>query len=182
MITYVIIHGITGYAGIHWQQWLHDELISKKHNVIMPTFPNPDRPDRETWRNTLTSLMENIDSSETVIITHSLGAPTALDYLEQTDRKIHGLITVSGFFEVLNSELNDYFMKEKSIDMSKVRENTKKAVVIYGDDDPYVPQKNLKALADELYVKPIVIKKGGHLNTRSGYTEFPLLLEQTLQI
>ena len=48
-MTILIIHGINGYAGKHWQQWFYDELLHLGHTVIMPTMPNPDKPDREEW-------------------------------------------------------------------------------------------------------------------------------------
>ena len=45
----LILHGIGGKAGSHWQQWLHDELVKSNHNVIMPTLSDNDKPDRNTW-------------------------------------------------------------------------------------------------------------------------------------
>ena len=48
---------------------------------------------------------------------------------------------------------------------------------MYGDDDPYVPQANLRKLATDIGVKPIIVAKGGHLNSEAGYNTFPLLLE-----
>jgi predicted alpha/beta hydrolase family esterase len=61
--------------------------------------------------------------------------------------------------------------------MDRVKEHLDKSYVIYGDNDPYVPQKTLHDLAESLGVTPIVIHNGGHMNTDSGYTSFPRLLE-----
>lgn len=47
-----------------------------------------------------------------------------------------------------------------------------------GNNDPYVPQAVLQDLALKLAVTPTIIPQGGHLNQRSGYGEFPLLLEK----
>ena len=51
------------------------------------------------------------------------------------------------------------------------------SAVLFGDDDPYVPQEVLYSLAKQLGVQPEIIKNGGHLNTDSGYETFPRLVE-----
>ncbi|HRO65165.1 MAG TPA: alpha/beta hydrolase, partial [Candidatus Dojkabacteria bacterium] len=79
-------------------------------------------------------------------------------------------------------ELNSYFLKEKHIDMNMIRKNTKNISIIFGNDDPYVPQNELKYLSEKLNVEEMIIEKGGHLNTETGYTKFPLLLEECLKI
>lgn len=177
MKTALIIHGIGGHAGIHWQGWLKDELIKKGYKVLMPDLPNPDHPDRQEWLQTLIELVKDVNFSNLTIIGHSLGVTTALDFLESLGKSVNTLISVSGFAEDYGAELNSYFLKERKIDFANVRKLTGRAHVIYGEKDPYVPQVTLRSLADKLGAEPIVIKNGGHLNTDSGYTTFPLLLE-----
>lgn len=173
----LILHGVEGFVGNHWQQWLHDELVKKDYKVLMPTLPNAMKPDRVEWLKFVKGLVGDVDFSELVLIGHSLGVVTALDLIEGEVRKINCLVSVSGFAIDYGAELNSYFMKVREIDFEKVRELIGKAYVIYGDDDPYVPQNVLHDLARELGVEPVVVKKGGHLNTDFGYTQFPLLLE-----
>ncbi len=174
-MTILMVHGIEGHAGIHWQQWLHDELVKTGHKVIMPSLPNSDHPDRKIWLKTVKENIKDIDSFNLVIVAHSLGVTTVLDLIEYTSVK--ALVSASGFAYNYGAELNSYFLKEKDVDFKKVNKNLKQAFVIYGDNDPYVPQKVLKSLADNLKVKPEIIKNGGHLNTSSGYKAFPRLLE-----
>ncbi|MBL7159496.1 serine hydrolase family protein [Candidatus Microgenomates bacterium] len=176
-MTVLILHGIGGHAGIHWQQWLYDELVKAGHTVLMPNLPNPDHPDREEWLKTAQKTISSVDLSKLIIIGHSLGVTTALDLIEKLNTPINILISVSGFSEDYGADLNSYFLKEKSIDFNKVNQNLDQAFVIYGDNDPYVPQETLKSLADQLGVKPKIFSKGGHLNTETGYTTFPYLLE-----
>jgi len=173
-MTIIILHGIQGHAGIHWQQWLHDELTKNNYKVLMPELPNSIHPDRQENLDFITKLIDAIPQDEEIIIVgHSLGATMALDYLENANRKIKKLISVSGFHLDWNSELNSYFMKEKNIDFEKVFQNLESAVVFYGDNDPYVPQNVLMDLANKLKVTPIIIPGAGHLNTEFGYTKFP---------
>lgn len=182
MKTFVIIHGIQGHSGIHWQSWLSNKLKAKGYKVIMPTFPNSDHPIRKEWLSFLQSQLKDINIKDTLFITHSLGAVTAMDFIEHTPITLHGLISVSGFARDYGMELNSYFLKEKDIDMNSIRRNVDKISIIYGDNDPYVPQEELNYLSKSLGIEPIIIPNGGHLNTGAGYTEFPLLLEECLKM
>lgn len=176
-MTVLILHGIQGYAGIHWQQWLHDELIKTSDTVLMPNLPDSDHPDRKEWLKTVEKTISGVDLSKLVIVGHSLGVTTVLDLIEKLETPIAALISVSGFAEDYGAKLNSYFLKEKSIDFSKVKKNLRQTFVVYGDNDPYVPQEILKSLAENLGIKPKIIPNGGHLNTNAGYTAFPYLLE-----
>lgn len=167
----LILHGIGGESGIHWQQWLHDELVKVGHTVKMPTLSESNHPSRESWLEEIEGAMDGFDSSETIIVAHSLGVPSALDYVSQLDGKLYGFVSVSGFYYPLGTELNDYFMKECEIDIASVSGKIEHKAVIFGNNDPYVPQSALSDLASELGVQPVVLKGGGHINTDSGYSK-----------
>lgn len=175
--TVLIIHGIEGHAGIHWQQWLHDELAKRGYNVLMPNLPHSDHPDRAEWLKTIKKEVKDVAFSDLTVVGHSLGVTTALDLIESEKKKVKALVSVSGFSKDYGAELNSYFLRKREIDFKAVSELIGRVFVVYGDDDPYVPQKILKDLADKLGVKPVIVKKGGHLNMTSGYQKFPLLLE-----
>jgi len=176
-MTVLIIHGIGGHAGIHWQQWLYNRLTEKGYTCLMPNLPNANHPDRTLWLQEIKNQLNEVDLGELIIVGHSLGVTTALDFLEQTTGKIKALISISGFAEDYGAELNSYFLKRKKIDFEKLKMHLGKSYVVYGDNDPYVPQKILLQLTKSLNVKPEIIAKGGHLNTEAGYTTFPYLLE-----
>lgn len=182
MKTFFIIHGIQGHAGKHWQAWLKLELEKSGQKVIMPTLPNPDHPDRTKWLEFLKEKLRDINTNNLVFVTHSLGAVTAMDYIEQSPEAILGLVSVSGFARDYGMELNSYFLKEKHMDMNMIRKNVRNISIIFGNDDPYVPQNELKYLSEKLNVEEIIIENGGHLNTETGYTKFPLLLEECLKM
>ncbi len=177
METVLILHGIQGHAGIHWQQWLHDKLVSQGYKVLMPELPAADRPDRQAWLETIQDTVSKIDPQELIIVAHSLGVPSALDYIKEVDRPVQALVSVSGFAQDYGAELNSYYMSEKDIDFDQIKANLERAYVLYGDDDPYVPRDVLKALAQSLEVEAQVFEEGGHLNTDAGYKQFPYLLK-----
>lgn len=176
----LILHGIFGKSGENWMGWLGDELGVRGFNVMMPNLPNADHPDRNEWLKFICNIIDNNDNL--IIVGHSLGVTSALDYIEQSHHKIKALFSVSGFSQDYGLELNSYFLKQKDIYSNKVNSNLEKAFVYYGDNDPYVTQEALAYLADKLNVKPNIIKNGGHLNEAAGYTEFPQLLNDILTI
>lgn len=180
MNTALILHGITGNSQINWFPWLKKELEQKGYQVICPDLPKTDHPDRQEWLHVVKDLLQNIDHSSLTIVGHSLGVATALDYLEQSDKSINTLISAAGFYQDYGMELNSYFMAEKTIDLDIIKTKVNHINIIYGDDDPYVPQQTLQNLALGLKVKPTVIHHGGHFNTRAGFTKFPLLPELIL--
>jgi len=173
----LIIHGIGGRAGIHWQKWLHDESGKLGHSVIMPALPGADHPNRQIWLGTIIRAVGDAKLSELVIVGHSLGVTTAIDFVEQANGPIKALVSVSGFIYDYGAELNSYFLKLKSVDFDKVRRNLSQSFVLFSDNDPYVPQKALNEVALQLDVSPIIIPDGGHLNAEAGFTTFPKLLE-----
>lgn len=176
-MTILILHGIGGHAGIHWQQWLHDELENLDQTVLMPDLPYADHPDRQTWLKTVKQAAEGINPSELIIVGHSVGVTTALDFIEQVQSPVKGLLCVSGFAIDYGLELNSYFLREKSIDFSVVRRKVGRSFVFFGDNDPFVTRGALQNLADGLDVKPVIIPDGGHLNSDAGFTKFPQLLD-----
>lgn len=125
---------------------------------------------------------KDVPLSELVMVCHSLGVAAALDCIEQADGPVKSLVSVAGFADDYGSELNTDYMQQKIIDFKKVRKNLQQARVVFADNDPYVPQPILRALAEKLDVEPIIITNGGHLNTDAGFTEFPLLMELIDQI
>jgi predicted alpha/beta hydrolase family esterase len=177
MKTVLIIHGIGGHAGIHWQRWLHDQLEEQGYKVLMPSLPEADHPDRQIWLAEINKTLDEVNLGQLTIVGHSLGATVALDFIEQVGSQVNRLLSVSGFAEDYGAELNSYFLKEKTIDFEKVDANLRWAAVVYGDNDPYVTQDALKYVADSLGVQPVIIPNGGHLNTEVGFTEFPQLIE-----
>jgi predicted alpha/beta hydrolase family esterase len=175
-VTILIIHGIGGHAGIHWQQWLNDALAAQGHRVIMPELPNADHPDRQIWLKEITEAVANTNLNELVIVGHSLGVTTALDFLEHVSSPIKALVSVSGFATDYGAAFNSYFLQAKTIDFKTVRNNIAESYVLYSNDDPYVTPAALQEVATELGVEPIVIHDGGHFNTESGFSDFPQLL------
>ncbi len=177
----LILHGIGGHAGIHWEQWLHDELKKQGCDVIMPQLSHSEHPDRKHWLAEVKQAVAGVND-ELIIVGHSLGVTTALDFIESASESVKGLVSVAGFTVDYGAELNSYFLRDGHVDFPKVKRNLGKSVVFFGDDDPYVAPEALRKLADDLGVVPTVIPGGGHLNIERGFTTFPALLEAVRKI
>lgn len=176
-MTILILHGIGGYAGKHWQQWLHDECVKLKHQVLMPTLTDADHPDRFMWLAEIQNLLSDVNLEELIIVGHSLGVVSGLDFIETCDEPIKALISVAGFYQDYGLELNSYFMQQKRLDIELVRRKIINSYVIYGDDDPYVPQLTLSDLTQALDAEEYIIENGGHVNTDKGFTTLPVVMD-----
>jgi hypothetical protein len=177
----LILHGIFGNAGENWGQWLSDELTARSYKVTMPTLPKADHPDRDEWLAVIRDYAAG-ETEELIIVAHSLGVTSALDFIEESITPIKALICVSGMAQDYGFEPNGYFLKVKDIDFPRVNHLLENAFVFYGDNDPYVTQDALRSLAANLHAVPVIIKDGGHLNAAAGFTEFPQLLATVLSV
>lgn len=182
MKNVLLLHDLGGYTGIQWEQWLHDELLKHGFIVTMPSLTNAEYPDRKVWLEELEQTMLTIDTEHLIIVGHSIGVALALDYIEQSLLPVEALVSVAGFTSDYGELRYSYFLRQKNVDFSKVKSKLKRAVVVYGDDDRYVPLLALQQLAADLGVPPIIIHGGGHLNTENGYTTFPKVLSIVEQL
>lgn len=176
-IKIVVLHGIGGHPGIHWQEWLAGHMQAKGFETRLLALPNSDEPNRSEWLDFVASSVADVAPRDLILVGHSLGVATALDYIQRSPAQVRGLVSVAGFARDYGAELNSSFMSAARIDFDEVKANLATAEVLYGDDDPWVPQPELAHLASELKVEPRVFEAGGHLNSDSGYSQFPKLAE-----
>lgn len=175
----IIIHGTKGSPHGNWFPWLSTELQKLGIETVVPKMPTPENQSLESWLKTVNAQCGNL-SSETILIGHSTGAITALRLLEHQSTPVSVTVLVSppgreigiAEYDLLNST---FFHSPFNLD--KIRSNAGKILYFMGDNDPYVPQGQMLSLAKDLNVNPNIVKNGGHLNAKSGYTSFPLLLD-----
>lgn len=179
MKTALLIHGAYGNPKENWMPWLKEELEQFDYEVIAPTFPTPENQNLGSWLDVLKPRLAKLDN-ESVLVGHSIGAVFMLSILEKLKSPIYTAVFVSGFLHDLGNndfdKINNSFY-DKDFDWQLIKGNARSIVVFHGDDDPYVPLKEAKYLAENLGTKIKVIKNGGHLNESAGFTEFPELLK-----
>src|ERR1700712_291706 len=70
----VILHGLNGAPGEHWQRWLAEQLTAAGREVIFPDLPNCDSPRLEEWLPALTDTLAGLPADGYDVVAHSLGA------------------------------------------------------------------------------------------------------------
>lgn len=169
---FVFVHGNQStHWSFAWAPWLKTELEKLGFETYFETMPDSIIARSEYW---LPFLKDHVKVGENdVIIGWSSGAVAAMRYAE--DNKILGSILVSPSYTDLGDELekqSGYF--NTMWDWLGIRSHQRKTVLIYGDDDPYIPQEQFEYIAKRLNDDTIKVHGGKHFIERQ---EFPELLE-----
>ena len=201
---YVILHGSFGSPEENWFRWLEKKLLNDGHSVTLDQYPVEDwdsftakgreranaehcTQTLETWESAFVAkTLPKIKSQPTVVIGHSLAPLFMLHMITKYDLKLKGLIAVSPFFTIPEDlklwqfwAVNKTFYKT-NFDDRKLKSLVYDVHVVYGDDDPYVPQKEILKFARALAAKTHVVPGGGHCG--SIFKEFPLVLDLSLTL
>lgn len=186
----LLLHGIAGDSNDNWFSWVKPRLEAKGYEVLIPDLPDSYNPTLSEWISELKKF--GITKGDKLsIIAHSLGAPTAVEFIRQTRLPVEKLVLVSPTgkeqgeknWSVLREA--DYDHAEKVIKTyNKVNERLEeieglvgKTVLYLSDNDPYIPltvEKSYKILAPKVEI----FKKHGHFNAGAGILEFPKILEE----
>ncbi|MFT8317880.1 MAG: alpha/beta fold hydrolase [Sporolactobacillus sp.] len=186
MACYLILHGLGGSTGGHWQERLAADLASQGHRVLFPAFPQADDPDRTQWLKCLNEVITKVENkAELIVVAHSLGCTLWLHYAAQRTRvKVRQAILVSPPASSLEENVLSLLFKDerkrrKAFESMKTffplpdsKEILRKAAVhsliIGSSDDPFLPGDSF--LRYSSYQVPMLyLPNMGHINVASGY-------------
>ena len=183
-MKYIFInHGYMGSNVENWFPWFKKQVDNDNTLCIIPQYPiEKDKHFYDYWKEELDKYLEYINE-DTIIIGHSSGSAFTIKYLLEKNIKINKLLLVSGFNNYYSDDENDFhntvnrtfYVTDK--ELVKIKDLTNEIVCIYGDNDPYIPQKVFKELANKLNAKEVIIHNGGHLNLDAGYDKFEEILK-----
>src|SRR3989338_5795089 len=105
MATIFIFHGIYGNPDENWFPWLKRELEQAGHEVIVPAFPNADKPQLEEWLKFFDQYNKKLDAN-TIFIGHSLGGAFALRLLERMIQPIYACFLIASVSGVMGNEFD----------------------------------------------------------------------------
>jgi predicted alpha/beta hydrolase family esterase len=183
-MNFIIVHGTLGALEGNWFPWLKKELEKEGYKVFLPRFPTPKGQSLKNWLLVLNSLPVEFDKN-LILVGHSSAPAVILRKLEEIEKPVFAIFLISGFLgEIGNEEydkLNASFFKT-SFNWKKIRKNTKHIFVYNSDNDPYVPLKKGRELAQKLGVELKVVKNAGHINSESGFYQFPQLLKDVKRL
>ena len=197
--TFVIIHGAFGSPQGNWFPQLKDSLKTLGQKVLAPQFPIDDydaitkagpkkaQNKKQTLQNWLkvfeTKVLPKIKNKPVVFIGHSLAPLFILHLVDKYNLTIDSCIFVSPFLKDLKRKdlwqfklVNQTFYKQK-FDFKELRQKIPESFVIYSDNDPYVDVKFMLEFAEKMHSSKIKVKHAGHLNSESGFNNFPLITE-----
>ncbi len=183
-----IIHGWDEHPDEGWFPWLKEKLEDKGFEVQVPEMPETEEPRIETWVPYLAQLVGKPDEN-TFFVGHSIGCQAILRYLEYLPEgeKIGGAVFVAGWFSLASLGTDEETETarpwlETPIDFQKINQRIKKLIVIFSDNDPFVPAENRKIFEQKLNAKVIIEHKKGHFSGADKIIELPAALEAVLEI
>lgn len=179
--NYLLLHGSFGSPFSNWIPHLRREIEKKDLEVYTPDFPTGvGYQNYENWSKLLKTYVDvNIINENTIIFAHSIAPIFICKFLIENKIKVKRLVFVCGFNNYLGID-KDYDAVNESMffdNLSDIKNYCSDIVCFYSNNDPYVKYEKEKEFADTITEKQIMIFKGGHLNSESGYTKFPDLLK-----
>ncbi|MEA3398936.1 MAG: alpha/beta fold hydrolase [Patescibacteria group bacterium] len=175
-----IIHGFKGKPNGGWRPWLMSELAKDDIYTCALLMPKPGNPRKKEWTETIKRATDMFERDKIYLVGHSLGVPAILRYLEETDKKIRGVILVSGPFKNDLNIFNSFY--DSNFDFERIKKNCERFLVIHGVDDELVPFSESILLANKLNCKVVPIENGGHLNGQSNCYELPEIRDGLLKM
>jgi predicted alpha/beta hydrolase family esterase len=161
-----------------WTVWLKKKLDGLGYETHFQTMPDPHVCKKDVW---LSYLENDIKVSEgDVLIGWSTGAIAAMRYAQS--HKILGSILISPYYTDLGDDLekqSGYF--DDPWDWQAIKKNQKKIAMVYGDDDPYIPQSEFAYVALHLGPEKIKVYGAGHFEARQDMPDVVRYVEKTYQ-
>lgn len=162
---------IHGNQTTHWSAAfagaLKDRLDSAGFPTFFETMPDSIIARSEYW---LPFLRDHIKAGENdVLVGWSSGAVAAMRYAET--HKILGSVLISPCYTDLNDEMekqSGYY--DAPWQWEAIRSNQKHTALVWGNDDPYIPQDDFEYIATQLKPARIKVSRGGHF---INHTELP---------
>ena len=177
-----LIHGWNGTPQNHWFPYLSLELKANGFEVNAPQMPNAGEPKVKEWLSFLRDYVGKPDK-DTYFVGHSLGCIAVARYLATLPPKarVGGCVFVAGFSGRLHiPEIREFY--ELPFDSEEAKAHCDKFVMIFSDNDPYVPVAKSLEFANQLGAKTILERGKGHFTEGDGVTALPTALSALLKI
>ena len=181
--SFLLLHGWENHRPApHWQRWLSLELMARGHDVRYPQLPNADEPVRADWRAAALANLATLTEGPVTVICHSLSCLMWLHEQQsgsapQVDRVV--LVSPPAASFVLGRPAIADFAWYPVTGSSPLAIGAEDALLIAGDDDPYMPE-GLAGIAPHVVARPVSVPAGGHLIPATGYGPWPEMLDWCL--
>ncbi len=177
-----VIHGWEGRPDGHWFPWLALELRARGWEVNAPQMPRAAEPKVKEWLEFLRKYVGK-PSRHTYFVGHSLGCITIARYLVAlpAKAKVGGCVFVAGFSgRITEPEIAEFY--SLLFDAEKAKARCEKFVMVFSDNDPFVPLEKSLEMAQQLGAKTILQRNKGHFCAQDGVTALPSVLTALLKM
>lgn len=176
MLKVLMLHGWGGSDDPHWQAWLSGEIVKNYGMVIFPLLDNPHFPSKNRWMKQAKALLDEYKPD--VVICHSLAN---ILWFHLCHEGVIGsvkrlLLVAPPSLHCTLETLKTFFPLEAPANLF-----ADEVLLVTSDNDPYMTPNEAHALQKALGVEMKVIDNGGHINTASGFGEWPWVKEWVLQ-
>lgn len=157
----LLVHGYKASPEHNFFPWLRDRLRDLGHEVILPVLPEPAAPNPEEWTKTLLEALPIVDD-ETIVVGHSLGAISALRFLEAAEARSRpkGALLIAPPWRIKSETFNGFFLDE--LDFEVLMWKASRFTVLHADDDKLIPRDHAEKYAKVLSAKLVTPETGGH--------------------
>ncbi|HEX8227041.1 MAG TPA: alpha/beta hydrolase [Candidatus Saccharimonadales bacterium] len=174
---FIFIHGNGGATWqTPWTVWLKQKLDAKGHDTVFETMPDPELARSSFW---LPHLQDVIKAGpQDVLIGWSSGAVAAMRYAET--HKLLGSILISPSYTDLGEEsekISGYY--DDPWQWGAIKSNQKKIALVFGDNDPYIPQSEFAYIAVHLGPEKLKLPGAAHFESRQDMPELLRYIEST---
>jgi len=169
----LLLHGWGGSNSPHWQSWLAGEIAKVYGCVNFLEFSDFENPKLNVWKSQLEEALENFKPD--IVICHSLANTLWFDLCNSKELKeIETLYLVAPpSMNCKVSEIQEFFPQTPP---KKLFAN--EVLLIGSTNDPYMSTTELQKLQKELGVELKVLENAGHINSDSGFGEWPWILKE----
>jgi predicted alpha/beta hydrolase family esterase len=174
----VVVPGWNGSGPDHWQTWLEGRLHEAGRETVRPDFPDLDHPALGDWLAALRAVLAGQPADGYDVVAHSLGAVLWLHHVADpgnSPRAARVALVAPPSPDLDEAEVAAFF--PPPLDIDTVRRGADGTVLVAGDADPYLPEGIAAAYGLPLKIATTIIEGGGHLNSDSGYGEWPAVLD-----
>jgi predicted alpha/beta hydrolase family esterase len=170
----LLLHGWGGSNFPHWQSWLAGEIAKNYGTVSFLQFSDYDFPKLDVWKRELKSALREFQPD--IVICHSLANTLWLHSVNEIEaiKKLYLVAPPSFTCEI--EELKEFF--PLVVPNTTASDET---LLVCSTNDPYMSIEEANKIQKILNVPMQIIENGGHINTDSGFGEWPWMLQEIMK-
>ncbi len=167
--NYLTVPGLGGSGSDHWQTYFE----RTQHNFKRVIQKDWDKPEIDEWVQNLDNVISAYPSESVILVAHSLGCLTVVEWAKRYNRKIKGA------FLVAPPDINilETHLERKLFDQIPDIKLKFKSVLVASTNDHWATIDRAKKYAEMWGSEFVNIGAAGHINNLSGYGEWNQGLE-----